>query len=97
MRLSRLGVVMIALALAGCSARYGGEFGEPVPPGQTGLHASIGITGAAADVVAGGVLLGILAAGQAYAPEPPMKADRAINEQDCSKPIVNPTANLRCR
>jgi hypothetical protein len=26
-----------------------------------------------------------------------MAPDRVINEQDCSKPIENPFANLRCK
>lgn len=28
---------------------------------------------------------------------PELAPDRAINEQDCSKPIENPLANLRCK
>ncbi len=28
---------------------------------------------------------------------PELAADRVVHEQDCSKPIENPTANLRCR
>lgn len=28
---------------------------------------------------------------------PPMDATRTVNEQDCSKPIENGSANLRCR
>ena len=28
---------------------------------------------------------------------PPMDASRKVNEQDCSKPIVDWSANLRCR
>jgi hypothetical protein len=28
---------------------------------------------------------------------PDMAPDRVIHEQDCSKPIENPTANLRCK
>ena len=30
-------------------------------------------------------------------PPPPLAPDRVVHEQDCSKPIENPTANLRCR
>lgn len=89
--------LLVALLATGCSARYGGHFGEPIPSGQAGLHASIGISGAAADIIAGGALLGIMAAGQSYSPTPPMKADRTINEQDCRQPIEHVTANLRCR
>jgi hypothetical protein len=28
---------------------------------------------------------------------PPLTADRTVSEQDCTKPIANPTANLKCR
>lgn len=28
---------------------------------------------------------------------PPLDPRRSVNEQDCSKPIESPTANLRCR
>lgn len=30
-------------------------------------------------------------------PPPPLAPDRRVHEQDCSKPIDDPTANLRCR
>lgn len=32
-----------------------------------------------------------------YEPAPPLAADRRVVEQDCSKPPVDPYANLRCR
>jgi hypothetical protein len=31
-----------------------------------------------------------------YTPPARMREDRAIHYQDCTKPIENPTANLRC-
>ena len=30
-------------------------------------------------------------------PPPTMREDREINEQDCTTPVVNFTANLKCR
>ena len=33
----------------------------------------------------------------AWRPAPKMAADRPINAQDCSQPIVAPGANLKCR
>ena len=30
-------------------------------------------------------------------PPPPLAPDRPVNEQDCSRPIVETGANLRCR
>ena len=30
-------------------------------------------------------------------PVPPLAPDRRVHEQDCSKPLEDPTANLKCR
>lgn len=92
-----MSALLVPTWIAGCSAHYGGHIGESMHPGDAGLHMSVGISGAAADVVVGGAMLGILAAGAGYDSTPPMKADRTINEQDCTKPLVNQAANLRCR
>lgn len=42
---------------------------------------------------------GVLAADRlgARREEAPLDPRRSVNEQDCSKPIESPTANLRCR
>jgi len=98
MRPGRIAPLLLCIPLwVGCSARYAGHFGEPVHPGDPGLHLSIGLGAATSDVIVGGAMLGILAAGAGYSAAPPMKPDRRINEQDCTQPIVDPTANLRCR
>lgn len=91
------GFAILLVAMGGCSAMAGGTTGSHLHGDQAGLHLSIGVDAAASNLVVGGAILGILAAGESYAPAPPMKADRTVNEQDCSKPIVLPTANLRCR
>ncbi len=91
------GFAILLIALGGCSATAGGAAGSHLHSDQAGLHLSIDIGAAASNLVVGGAMLGILAAGEGYAPVPSMKADRIVNEQDCSKPIVLPTANLRCR
>ena len=92
-----IGLGVLVVALGGCSATAGGHTGSHLHSDHAGLHLSIGLGAAASNVIVGGAMLGILAAGDGYAPVPPMKADRTVNEQDCGKPIEQPTANLRCR
>lgn len=62
------------------------------------VSATIGISAATANAIAGIFILGILAAENGLSPLPPpkMREDRTINLQDCSKPIVNGSANLKC-
>lgn len=89
---------MLVAGLYGCgSAHFAGHTGGYAHPSDAGLYLSIGIGETAAEVIAGGAMIGILMAGQEYAPARPMKSDRLVNEQDCRKPIEQPTANLRCR
>jgi hypothetical protein len=92
-----IGLAVLVVALGGCNATAGGHTGSRLHSDHAGLHLSIGLGAAASNVIVGGAMLGILAAGDGYAPVPPMKADRTVNEQDCGKPIEQPTANLRCR
>jgi hypothetical protein len=101
-------LVLLAAALSGCASNYavfGSTFGAvPVATGTSvvingGLVASISLGASAANVLAGVGIVTLLAAGNGLSPvpPPPMREDRTINEQDCTAPIVNPTANLKCR
>jgi hypothetical protein len=82
------------------------------PPGTSSYSGYVNISAAsssAAAALAGIALLGFVFHGyeqgywddrrgfvaRDYVPE--LAADRVVHEQDCSKPIENPTANLRCR
>jgi hypothetical protein len=107
-RLRLIGAALAAAALAGCGGNYaahgagaaaGGSSGSVVVDG--GLHASvtISISSAAANAIAAGALIGFLAAGNNVSPlrPAPMREDRTINEQDCTQPIANAAANLKCR
>jgi hypothetical protein len=94
----------VAAALAGCGGNYAahnaaGSSGWVVADG--GLYASVtfSISATAANVIAAGALIGFLAAGNQASPLPPapMREDRTINEQDCTKPIADGLANLKCR
>src|SRR4029453_12695063 len=101
-------LVLLAIALSGCASNYivyGSTFGAaPVASGTSivvngGLVASISLGASAANVLAGIGVVTLLAAGNGLppVPPPPMREDREINEQDCTVPIVNLTANLKCR
>ncbi|MFY9313993.1 MAG: hypothetical protein WAO95_00365 [Burkholderiales bacterium] len=67
----------------------------PSPPPSAGLSVS----------TSGGSFLGALfalgtigsAAGWFYHGEPEMDPARRVVEQDCTRPIEDPAANLRCR
>jgi hypothetical protein len=101
-----------AAMASGCASNVASSFnpgGVPhpiLPPGSVkvvadgGLFvsATIGISAATANVLTGVFLLGFLAAGNNFSPRPPatLRADRTVNLQDCSKPIENGSANLRC-
>jgi hypothetical protein len=69
-----------------------------VSDGGLFVSATVGISATTANVLAGIFILGILAAENGLSPLPPpkMREDRPINLQDCSKPIVNWSANLKC-
>src|SRR5262245_32808495 len=102
-------VLAAAALLPGCASNY---VVAGATPGATmvvttgtaivvngGLWASISLSTAAANVLAGVGIASLLLAGNgisAVSPRP-MREDREINEQDCTAPIVNPTANLKCR
>src|SRR5262245_4974503 len=103
-----LALLVLATALPGCASNYavfGSTFGAaPVASGTSivingGLVASISLGASAANVLAGVGIVTLLAAGNGISPlpRPPMREDREINEQDCTAPIVNLTANLKCR
>jgi hypothetical protein len=71
--------------------------------GGTGLFVSISLSTAAANVMAAATGAAIYAAMLQESGEwrswggPPMLEGRTINEQDCTKPIVDTQANLKCK
>jgi hypothetical protein len=61
------------------------------------VGATVGISAAAANAITAIGIGGLLIVGNGYyTPPARMREDRAIHYQDCTKPIENPTANLRC-
>jgi hypothetical protein len=86
---------IVAAALAGCA----NSSGHIVSDGGLYGSVTIGISSTTANVIGAVGIIGLLAVGNDALPlRPlPMLEDRAINEQDCTRPIASTTANLRCR
>jgi len=103
-------LLALFLVLAGCasstasSVRVGGPpVASPAPnsgyvivDGGLAAGAAVGISTATANAIAVVGILGFLVVANDWRPAPALRADRTINLQDCTKPIVNWTANLRC-
>jgi hypothetical protein len=74
-----------------------------VVAGGTGLYVSVSLGTAAANIMAVATGAAIYAAMLQESGEwrpwgyPPMLEGRAINEQDCTKPITDTQANLKCK
>jgi hypothetical protein len=74
-----------------------------VVAGGTGLYISVSLGTAAANIMAAATGAAIYAAMLQESgewrpwPYPPMLEGRAINEQDCTKPIADWQANLKCK
>jgi len=95
--------VVLALCVAGCGGNSYVQVGASGSP-STGVSSggSVNVQGRTTfgTLLAIGVLVGLSygsdpAVRSGRAPEP--EASRRVHEQDCSKPIENWTANLRCR
>jgi hypothetical protein len=99
-------LVIVATLLAGCSTQYqlnaasgtvprgGAVPGTAVSGGSAQLQAG---GSAAAALLAIGFLAGAAASEPAAVPAPQLAPGRRVNEQDCTKPIADPDANLKCR
>jgi len=105
--------LLLCAALAGCNAYSSVSVGANPPPAMPGPGGYTMNTGMyASSSSAAGAALGLaIVAIALYGPggegsdlpygvpdrAPPLDPNRLVNEQDCTKPIVNPGANLRCR
>ena len=103
-------VAAMAVLLAGCNANLGLQIGSTgksatqpsVGPG--GSFSSSGVGMRFGDVPGAGSFLGAVGLGWLFGRDsvdprapPALDTNRPINEQDCSQPIRDNTANLRCR
>lgn len=92
-------------AAAGVGAGAGSAVASTgtVVAGGTGLYISVALGTAAANIMAVATGVGIYAAMLQESGEwrpwrfPPMLEGRAINEQDCTKPITDLQSNLMCK
>lgn len=91
----------LALLLAGCHAHTGASVGQGASTATPGASVSIGVhAGSAAGVLIGlGFMAALIRGESSYAERaaPELDPSRRVSEQDCSQPIADPAANLRCR
>lgn len=92
--------MLLAFCVAGCDGNYivrgssGGAPSLPSAPPPGGSAYVYGTSSFAAFLAIG--FFGAASYGGAFY-VPPMDPNRRVVEQDCTKPIEDPTANLRCR
>jgi hypothetical protein len=96
-----LAALVAALALAGCNANYSGHvssFGAPAAPPPSASFTAVR-TGTGGGVLLPLLMLGSLgmASGVLYIRDPEMHPERRVVERDCTQPIEDYSANLRCR
>jgi len=94
-RMRRL-VIALAVLVAGCASHTRISAGEG---GAAGVRVGVDVRSGSAlgPIIAIGAL-GAMSASDSEPTKPPaMLEGRRISEQDCSQPIKNPSANLRCR
>jgi hypothetical protein len=99
--------LIAALLLQGCSYYQlnAGSATAPaagaIAPGTSVSGGSLQVQGgggsAAAVLIAIGILAGVAASQPAPPPAPLLAPERRVNEQDCTRPIADPAANLKCR
>ncbi len=94
-------VLLLALLLAGCHAHtgVGVATGTPgmVPEASASVHVHAGP--AIGTLIGIGIIAASIRDERAYPGRavPELDPTRRVQEQDCSKPIEDPSANLRCR
>lgn len=94
-RMRRL-VIAFAVLAAGCASHTRISAGEG---GAAGVRFGLDVQSGSAlgPIIAIGALGAAYGSGSEPTKPPAMLEGRRISEQDCSQPIKNPSANLRCR
>ena len=89
-------VIAFAVLAAGCASHTRISAGEG---GAAGVRLGVDVRSGSAlgAIIAIGALGAMSASGGAPASPPAMLEGRSVSEQDCTRPIENPSANLRCR
>lgn len=96
-RMNRLLALVLASLLAGCAHTSVGVNSSGTAAGSTasvGAQVSAGASGAVAVAV---FAIAAVAIYGTTRPAPELDGSRRVNEQDCSKPIKDWSANLKCR
>ena len=97
----RRALPLLVLLLAGCHAHTGVSAGPGTSGAAPGASASIGIrAGPAAGALIGlGFVAAVISCQEDHRIDATTELDlaRRVAEQDCTKPIEDPAANLRCR
>lgn len=104
--------LVLALGLGGCASNMTSRVNVGGPPvvapqpsggfvivdGGLVAGATIGISAAAANAIAVTGIVGMLIVANDWRllPPPKMREDRLVNLQDCTRPVDNWSANLRC-
>lgn len=95
-----LAAALLTLALGGCAnSTWQISAGGPgLPPGSPPPGGSATVTTTSTGALFALGLFGVLTSGGTpFYAVPPMDPERRVVEQDCTKPIEEPGANLRCR
>lgn len=108
--LARAVVLPLALLAAGCGGQANVQIQGSGVPGFTTVPAGTAVSGGSlsASIQGGSAAGALLAIGllgatvfsesdRAHNRPPALDPGRTVNEQDCSRPIENPSANLRCK
>ncbi len=89
--------VLLCVLAAGCASHTQVSVGAGSASG-TYLGIDIQSGSAVGAIVAIGVLgATIYGQGSDTADPPPLAGNRVVREQDCTRPLEDPSANLRCR
>ncbi|MGH8737469.1 MAG: hypothetical protein ACREU5_03555 [Burkholderiales bacterium] len=90
-----LAIVLSVLA-AGCASHTQVSVGEGSASG-TYLGLDVQSGSAAGAIIAIGALGAMYGSGGARTAPPALLESRLVREQDCTRPLEDPSANLRCR
>jgi hypothetical protein len=98
-------LLLLGAISSGCSTRgqLHVDTGAPPVPVQGGAQVSLHIQSSAfAALIIAAALLGAAVEGvrqdrQVPPSSAPLAPDRTVNEQDCTRPIADPYANLKCK
>jgi hypothetical protein len=100
---TRAAVAFMAALLAGCSntaIRVDSTGGSPPPVSSVGggtARVQVGTGSGLPALLSLGLLVGIAYGDRHGAYAPQLDPARTVHEQDCSRPIEDRSANLRCR